>query len=386
MSSNDRPKPIFHSSDVPPSLGCLRCPDLQLCGGLQTREGVFNCEYFCDCLDRSACQRVCRRKLLEYIDRVHEIRGFDFRDIPRYQPAPTYFLPYVVPHIYHRSKRVGELNCAAVSISLGQLFDHQSGLAKYTSKAEVAKAFRFSPTAALIINGVGEDQPIEHYWTHRRATALPQKLALLSPALVTTPNYSVFTNVPRWDNMFSMKRIAICWSELVAAGIPASLHLNARTDQDWRRWMEFLGEREEVNSVTFEFATGAALKDRAGYHIDKLVTLAHKVDRNLQLVVRGGYIYLKELADAFSQVVFIDTTAFMKTMKRKRLDWTPGQKKHWHSALTAKDLPLDNLLRHNVYSHAAMIASERFVPSPSQTHAAVSSDESFFDERQGRLF
>jgi len=317
---------------------------------------------------------------------VHEIRGFDLRDIPRYQPVPTHSLPYVVPHIYHRSKRVSELSYPAVSVSLGQLFDHHSGVAKYSSKAEVAEAFRFAPTAALIINGVSEDQPIEHYWTHRKATALAEKLALLTPSLVTAPNYSVFTNVPRWDNMFSIKRIGICWSELIAARIPASLHLNARTDQDWCRWTDFVFEREEVNSVTFEFATGAAVKDRARYHIDKLATLARKVNRDLQLVVRGGYIYLKELADAFNEVVFIDTTAFMKTMKRKRLDWAPGRKKRWPSSFTPKGFPLDNLLFHNVDTHAAMIAFERLSPSPSHAQETISSEKPFIDERQGRLF
>jgi hypothetical protein len=239
----------------------------------------------------------------------------------------------------------------------------------------------------LIINGVSEDQPIEDYWTHRRATALPESLGALEPALVTAPNYSVFTNVPRWDDMFSIKRIAICWSELVAARIPASLHLNARTDKDWQRWIDFVDEHKEVTSVTFEFATGAAVKERGRYHIQKLLLLAEKVHRDLQLVVRGGYIYLKELTDAFNEVVFIDTTSFIKTVKRKRLDWIPGEKKHWRSSLTVKNSPLDDLLKHNVRTYAAMVAFEKgFQPLLVSTNGTSSCLDSTADERQGRLF
>src|SRR5207249_4165551 len=52
---------------------------------------------------------------------------------------------------------------------------------------------------------------------------------------------SMFLDVPRWDNLHNMKRIALCWSELVSRGLPTSLHLNARTDRDWERWIEFIG-------------------------------------------------------------------------------------------------------------------------------------------------
>jgi hypothetical protein len=152
-----------------------------------------------------------------------------------------------------------------------------------------------------------------------------------------------------------MKRIAICWSELVQAGIPTSLHLNARTDRDYERWTEFVAERDDVRSVALEYATGAAKQNRGEWHTEKLVALAAAVPRPLQLVVRGGQVHLDELYNAFSEVVFIDTTSFMKTINRQRLTRRFDGKADWQPAATPKAHPLDVMLAHNVLAFAKVI-------------------------------
>jgi hypothetical protein len=153
-----------------------------------------------------------------------------------------------------------------------------------------------------------------------------------------------------------MKRIAICWGELVSAGVPTSLHLNACTDRDWERWTEFVAERDEVRSVAFEFATGAARLERGEWHTGKLMALAAAVPRPLQLVVRGGYVHLDKLYDAFNEVVFIDTTSFMKTVKRKKFVRRPNEKIDWLSASIPKNHPIDALLEHNIRGCSGVIS------------------------------
>jgi hypothetical protein len=134
--------------------------------------------------------------------------------------------------------------------------------------------------------------------------------------------------------------------------------VNARTDTDWERWTAFVAERDEVRSIAYEFATGPACIERGKWHAEKLVRLASEVGRDLQIVLRGGYYHLEQISAAFSEVVFIDTSSFMKTMKRRRLDWTPGEKKHWRSARTEKGEPLDELLQKNVDTFRAMISPQ----------------------------
>ena len=77
---------------------------------------------------------------------------------------------------------------------------------------------------------------------------------------------------------------------------------------------------------------------------------------DLQIILRGGYYYLRQISQAFSDVVFIDTSSYMKTMKRRRLDWTPGEKKHWRSAMTATGEPLDELLQKNADTFNAILS------------------------------
>lgn len=376
--------PVYHNSSMPVSLGCKPCLELGVCGGLQTAEGLHNCLSFCNCMDPSECPYVCPRKLEDFLNREREIGGFTLANIARAPALQFPTLPGVTPHIYGRSHRTKRLSAAAISVPLNKLFYRKTGLPKYRSKVEVADAFGFDPNASLIINGVSEDQPIEDYWFHRKATRLADCFALLEPALITVPNYSVFTNVPRWDDLYSIKRIAICWSEFMIAGVPASLHLNARTDMDWKRWTEFIGNNPEVRSVTFEFATGAAHKDRADYHVEKLIGLAGAVNQDLQLLIRGGLRYLRQLDAAFAECVFIDTGSYVKTIKRRKLDWTPGRKKYWRSAKTEKAEPLDDLLVHNIQRTAAMAAFTRNSPPQIHTHPRVEAPQEpkFVDPRQ----
>jgi hypothetical protein len=165
-----------------------------------------------------------------------------------------------------------------------------------------------------------------------------------------------FLDIPRWDNLHNMKRIALCWSELLSRGLPTSLHLNARTDRDWERWIEFIRGRDEVASVTVDFGTGLARKERAQWHVDKLHMLASKVPRALHLAMRGGVKYLRELSKSFNTISLLDSSAFMRTTHRRRLDWEPGLRGRWRTITMAEVEPLDDLLQHNVTRLAEMRA------------------------------
>jgi hypothetical protein len=357
---------LFHNTHEPMSLGCTVCPDKHICGGLQASDGLYDCMDFCKCDDPLNCQYVCHKDTRLFIRRAKEVRGFDFNNIPRLHQLEHSALPVVVPLLFHPSARSNPLKVKAVAIKLSSLFNHKTGELKYKSKEALAKHYLFDENAQLIIIGVDKDQPIEDYWENARAANIVRNILPLKPDLVSTPNYSIFLNAPRWDNLHNMKRIAICWSELVSAGIPSSIHINARTDYDWQRWIELVAEREEIQSISIEFATGTAILDRGRWHTEKLILLAESVHRNLHLVMRGGYRHLEELHRAFSSLTFIDTSSFMRTVNRRRLIWGAGQIGKWHKDSTLLSEPLDNLLQHNVDTVAARITynlRKKFCPS-----------------------
>ena len=102
-----------------------------------------------------------------------------------------------------------------------------------------------------------------------------------------------------------------------------------------------------MTHVAYEFATGTGRAGRKEIHADWLAGLARAVGRPLHLIVRGGLDVLPVLAEAFAQVSVIETSIFMKTMKRRRavIDETGILK--WEPALTPAGAPLDTLLAEN---------------------------------------
>jgi hypothetical protein len=253
-----------------------------------------------------------------------------------------------VPFVDHRYGRVATLDEPVVALSLYELVNLATGRSHVASRAELADRFRIPDCATIIVSGVGKDGPIERWWELKERAATLDSLKTLGIALVTTPNYSVLTDVPRTDNLHAMKRILLTWTEMAAAGLPAALHVNGRTQQDYVRWGDLVGERSEIEILAFEFATGGGCGQRIDWHVAQLCALADRVGRPLALVIRGGGRKLGELQNHFAHVSLIDTEAFSRTIRRRRAYLTESGRLRWAKFPTPKGAPIDDLLAHNV--------------------------------------
>jgi hypothetical protein len=232
------------------------------------------------------------------------------------------------------------------------LMDRLSGLPRHVTRESLANAFQISAGAALVLSGTDVDSSLERWWSVRDKGPLLEALVNVRPALVTTPNYSLPVNVPRHDNLHSIKRIGISCVELGAAGLPIALHLNARTDADWDVWGSFVEDRPEISAVAFEFATGTRSPERRTWHVQHLIRLRRRAGRPLTLVVRGGLNALSALAAVFESVTYLDTDSYVRTIKRRRLDPRSGA---WLPAPTTPGQSLDELLADNVRAVARSV-------------------------------
>ncbi|MDT3687472.1 MAG: hypothetical protein RO009_20795 [Pseudorhodoplanes sp.] len=332
----------------PRSLGCRGCPDLDQCGGLHTDAGIFDCGDLCSCADRSKCDMVCRRKPHAFFERLQEVEGFDLATIPRVAPVARPPFPDLVPLIDHKYSRTKTLGEAVVAVPLYALFHMGTGEPLVRTRAELAGRFLIPESAKVIASGVARDVKVEAWWAFAGRARVMQTLRDLGIALVTVPNFSLFVNVPRPDNLHGIKRIGLSWAELMAGGIPAALHLNARTDFDYQRWTRFIAERPEVECVAFEFGTGAGYTGRIDWHVERLCALARSVGRPLTLVVRGGVQMLPRLRACFGQVVLIESDAFSRALKRRRAVITEAGRLRWTRMRTPNGAPIDDLLMHNI--------------------------------------
>jgi len=343
-----RERRLWHDgSHQTPAMGCSRCPDRGLCGGLQLASSLFDCLGFC-CKNPTDCDTVCRNKPDQFAQRVREVGGFAFDNVPRNAVLSLQHLPSLIPLIYHGHKRVIPFKAPVVCLPLYSVIHRQDGEPRYADKQALAKGFILGADVQVILTGTASDAPLERWWSlgllrRERIRALKQ----LGVVLVTAPNYSLFLDQPRWDDLHSMKRIAIVHEEFLSEGMPAALHLNARTDRDWERWTEYVNARPEVTHVAFEFATGAGWAARTEWHLEKLRRLAEKVNRPLHLIVRGGTKYLPTLTRDFSDVSLVESTVFMKTKSRQRATLSAPGRVTWRSWPTKKAGTLDALLSQN---------------------------------------
>lgn len=345
----------------PPALGCLTCPDYGICGGLHIEAGVFDCTDLCACADPAKCDMVCRNNPDQFFDRYQEVVSFDLETIQRVSALPVPVLPAVVPLIPHKYSRQTVLPEPVVALSLYDLFHMRTGEPLVRTRAELRERFLIPEDAVLVVTGVDRDIKLEAWWGFEKRDALFAALRALDVALVTGPNYSLFTDAPRPDNLHSIKRIAMSWAELMAGGVAAALHLNARTDHDYRRWSQFILDRPEVTVVAFEFGTGAGYRGRIDWHVDRLCALAKQVRRPLTLVQRGGVPALGRLRAAFNQVILIETDAFPRTRARRHAVIDAGGRLRWKRVTTERGAPLDDLLAHNISVHRTHLMT----PSPS---------------------
>jgi hypothetical protein len=340
-------KPFWHDGRLTKMLGCTSCYNHDLCGGLNVAAGHFSCRDLCTCKPKEQCNFVCPSRPVSYVRYLKEVGGLGLETIPRTQATILEDMPPSVPMVYGHSARTEPLRATWVALPLAAFFYKRNGQIKFGSVQEVCDAFLIEPGSRWIISGVDFDQSIERYWRSARGSSFIADLAKLKPALVTTPNFSLFVDAPREDNLHNIKRIAICWQELLAAGIPTSLHVNARTDSDWKRWTDFIGERPEVNAISFEFGTGAKYVERGQWHAERLCKLRADVGRELHLTIRGTR-FIEILQESFSRLTLIDTSLYMKSVRRQKLVAEVGAIPRWERSWSLVGEPLDRMFNENI--------------------------------------
>jgi hypothetical protein len=238
------------------ALGCVQCIDRPPCGGQNRAQQGMSCLDEC-CGDPANCEVMCPINVPLYRDMLREIGGFDLGTVPSVVPRTAPGVPSYVPLIYHDSNRTEPLELECAAVSLHRLYDKKDGRVRYKNPAELRAAFALARETKVILIGSGRDQPTENWWglSKNRLSVLEQ-LRQLDVEMITTPNFSMFTDVPRYDNLRNIKRIVITWNEVLRVGLPSALHANARTVRDYNRLLELAAERKELTDFSFEFKTG----------------------------------------------------------------------------------------------------------------------------------
>ena len=332
--------------DLP--LGCKPCADYEICGGIHKQQLDFDCLGDC-CREPSACDNVCPRNIDTFIDRYREVDGFGLDNIPRATPCLPPELPSYIPMIFHGNRRRELLDYPIVALPLHKFYSRRDGSVQFRNRVEIETEFKVRRSSRIVLVGSGRDKSVEAWWglSHKRREIL-RALVDLGIEAITAPNYSLFTDVPRHDNLYNLKRIGITWYESVDCGLSCALHLNARTQQDYSQLADFVRGRAEAMDVVFEFKTGGAWRKRRDFHHRQLAEISRRAGKPIRMFMIGGIPAISKLAPAYNILTFIDTSPFMKALHRQRLASNERGAVIGELHPTERCAPVDNLLANNI--------------------------------------
>jgi hypothetical protein len=331
-----------------------------MCGGLHVPANLVDCLSLC-CGSPETCTRVCSNNPELFVAQSREIRGFDLNNTPRAPALPSNLVSDVVELIYHGSRRQELFYAPTVALRLADVIDYRHKKVRFADRDEMCSAFRIDPACSIILTGVDHDDRIEPWWSlgDNRIEVI-RALVGLGINLATTPNFSLLLDNPRTDDLHAMKRIATTFSEFQQEGLACALHPNGRMVRDFERWAEFIALRPEISTLAYEFITGAGRSTRRQFHVDALIDIAKTAARPLDIVLRGDPQVIPLLRAHYREVVYIDTTAFIKAQKRRIAERSANDALVWKCAYTRRGTKLDRLLLANVEEQRAFLKAKYF--------------------------
>lgn len=332
-------------------LGCSNCLDFGMCGGLHLPAGaVDSCLAHCTCktpTEIATCDVVCQKRPSEFVKRMQEVRSFDLNNIPKAKKRSLPLLGNYVPLLHGKGVRKHREQMDYLAIPMSRALIGRGSKTRARTAKELIEVTGIRPRLGWILSGTDDDGPIERIWGLDHLPRILQDMSNAGVVFATTPNYSLYADVPRHDNLHAMKRIAWMWYFMQQAGISTALHINGRTDRDFERWAEFVRRQPAVQAVAFEFTTGAEpILDRERY-IRRLEAFSSAVGRKLSLVMRGSSAIAAELRPSFHKVTSIDSTAYQRSIHRRQAVVDDIGRVRWQPVVTTSMNQVAALFKNN---------------------------------------
>lgn len=343
-----------------PLLGCMGCPDRASCGGLHLPNGtaILTCLDHCKCHDEATCDLVCPKRPAPFAKRIQEVRGFDLENVPRRDTPRLPTLPSTIPIVEGRVAQTRPVELEYAALPLTRAMTGRGNKTRAKTAEELRHDHGVSAKRGWIATGIEDDRYVERSWGLARPKEVFKGMKEAGIVFATSPNYSLYLDSPRQDNLHAMKRIAWMWYSMNEAGLPTALHINGRTDRDFERWASFIAARPEVTSIAFEFLTGAMLIADAERYIARLTNLRASVGRPLLLVLRGSTEYAYRLKEVFDKVIWLDAGPYFKAMHRQEPAFGDDGVLRYRPRRESRDAPTGALFKRLVCA-----AERRYVAS-----------------------
>lgn len=335
---------------------CLDCYASPPCGGMTNLFSAIGCCHGCAA---GTCDYTCPNNRELYRRRLADVNGLDDYRISRVVAPEGVGFPRYIPLIHHGSSRQVSLACDVVAVPLFKTvchLDRKTYGCRFKSADELLRYFRVQRPAQVILCGIAPDRQLEWFWHRHRKFDIADFIQRLGCVAVTAPNFSFFSDYPRYHILYNRKRILLAMERLSIAGVAVIPHLNALTQMDWDFWLSFLREHSSVSVVIKEFQTGNRPTKPGDESFDKIVELQQQLGRPLHPILVAGSRYYGDAAKSFKTFSILDSRPFLQSMNRTRLakqdgrwDFVPNPLPQGH--------PVDELLAYNVEKYSEKLSA-----------------------------
>ena len=161
--------------------------------------------------------------------------------------------------------------------------------------------------------GWGEDHLLERWWTHRYKWVTQAK-PVYDAALA--PNFSVYGNQPRMENLYNMRRSLVAANLLETSGIPAVVNIYWYRNEDLTRWVEWLNEYTP-DAVAHNLTTYRRSETEWKTHLPGLKLLSLKAPQGIKWLFYGTRTkhVLRALSDLFGDYTLVSAAPVMMAKK-----------------------------------------------------------------------
>jgi len=228
-----------------------------------------------------------------------------------------------------------------IALHAGRVFGLGGAAVTPKHRHPLRDVYRLTPETRLVLQFYAEDRVLEGVWAHRRHL-IPQ-LWQMGFDLILSPNFSVWRDHSRFEQLVQQRRSFAFYHELCEAGLPAIPDIGwSLFEPDGRLWAEWINSQPDLAAVSI-FCGGRKIhaERRAFRETAEDLALFHERVRPDVAFVLGG-VHAPERLRALRRAMpgrhlsVCNGMAYALAQRRKLLD--PGV----HAARSAHECFLRN--------------------------------------------
>jgi hypothetical protein len=256
---------------------------------------------------------------------IHHLGGLDLT-WPRPVRHPE--LPDLPPHIPVLVQAYADrVDVPWVALHGGRLFGITGGRLTPKHRRPLRETYRLGENTRIAVEFFVEDRVLEGLWANREL--VNRELHTLQPDLVLAPNYSVWVDHPRFEQLIQQRRAFIHHHELLEWGLSVVPDIGfSLFEPDGRLWAEWVNGQPTLRAVSL-FCGGRKIHADRRAHTETIedIALFHELVRPDVAFVIGGVHATDRLADyrraaPGRRLSFVNGMAYSLAQRRRLLDFS----------------------------------------------------------------